>query len=130
KGLSSASFPSVDLACRPSRRLQAAVLVLACAALAALLLSSMSLVAPLLLPIAGVPAWRSASRGDGTILRFGADGSLRVLRGGDAVAATLESAAERGPLLVVAWRSAQAGGRRRVARHCFASDTVNADQRR
>lgn len=128
--MSSASFPSVDLACRPSRRLQAAVFVLACGALAALLMSSLPPLALVLLPVAGVPAWRSASRGDGAILRFGADGSLRVLRGDDSVAATLVSAAERGPLLVVAWRVVQARGRPCVARHCFAPDTVSAAQRR
>ena len=137
--MSSASCPSLDLVCRPSRWLQGSVLVLMFAALFAVQRSSLPWPALLLPVLLGLRAWRLASRGDGATLRFGGDGSLRHLLGGESRSARLLSAADRGPLLVLSLRidrpagaapAARARHTGTVLRQCFGPDTSTPEQRR
>ena len=130
--MSSASFPSLELHCGPSAWLRAAVLLLALAAAAAVMLSALPTGLLWAVPVLAALGWRSAGRGRGWELRFGADGSL-VLVGTAGSGRTVEllDVAERGPLLVVSVRTgARRGQRRRTLRLCFGPDTAPAPQRR
>ena len=103
--MSSASFPSLELHCRPSAWLRAAVLVLAVLAAVSLMLSALPAAWLALVPVLGLLAWRGVDAHAGLVLRFGGDGSLRAVdRCGSGFVGELRDVAERGPLLVLAVR--------------------------
>lgn len=132
------------------------MVVLAVLAVVSVMLSALPSVAALVVPLLAWIAWHRLGRGHGSLLRFGADGSLRLLDAeGGAHPCRFHGAAERGPLLVLAitldgtrrsgasrdQRSGVAGRGLRsfygsfldwsdCRRVCFGPDTAPAAQRR
>jgi len=102
------------------------VLALAALAVLALLLSSLPLASVLLVPVLAAPAWRGTGAHAGRVLRFGADGTLRIAQGTDCGPARLLAVEERGPLLVLVVVAEPAG----VLRLGFGPDTAPPAARR
>ena len=104
--MSSASCPSLELQCRPSAWLRAAVLVLAFLAAVSVGLSALPVGWLALVPVLAVLGWRGTGAHGGMVLRFGGDGSVLVDRGTHEAprSAELLGVEERGPLLVLVVR--------------------------